>query len=43
MLEELATPGGVTELGLEKLHGEKAFEAWREACAAVLARTRRGD
>jgi len=43
MMEELATPGGVTELGLETLHEEKAFAAWRAACAAVLARARRDD
>jgi pyrroline-5-carboxylate reductase len=43
MMEELATPGGVTELGLETLREEKSYEAWRAACAAVLARARRDD
>lgn len=40
MLEELATPGGVTALGLERLGERDALAAWREACEAVLARVR---
>lgn len=38
MLEELATPGGVTALGLDVLQDRAALTAWRESCEAVLAR-----
>lgn len=43
IMEELATPGGVTALGLETLAGHAALGAWREACEAVLARFRAGE
>ncbi len=43
ILAELATPGGVTALGLETLGERAALEAWREACAAVLTRFRARD
>lgn len=40
MLESLATPGGITCQGLEKLGERGALSAWSEACEAVLARVR---
>ena len=38
MIKTLATPGGITELGLSGLREAAAFEPWHEACDAVLAR-----
>ena len=40
ILEELATPGGVTTLGLDVLQDRAALKAWRESCEAVLSRFR---
>ena len=40
MLEELATPGGITELGLKDLESARALEAWPAAAEKVLARLR---
>jgi pyrroline-5-carboxylate reductase len=40
MLEELATPGGITELGLRDLESARALEAWPAAAEKVLARLR---
>lgn len=37
-LEEAATPGGVTALGLERLRAENAFDAWGNACELVVQR-----
>ncbi len=36
LLEELCTPGGITELGLQTLRDVRAFEYWQRACQAVL-------
>jgi pyrroline-5-carboxylate reductase len=36
MLEELVTPGGITERGLQVLSARSVPAAWEEACAAVL-------
>lgn len=38
MLKDLATPGGITELGLAILEQKGQPEAWSSACEAVLAR-----
>ena len=38
MIGTLATPGGITELGLHHLHEAGALAPWSSACAAVLAR-----
>ncbi|MDH3466934.1 MAG: NAD(P)-binding domain-containing protein, partial [Gammaproteobacteria bacterium] len=38
MVEELRTPGGLTEHGLQYLDEREALTAWSDACAAVLAR-----
>ncbi|MEM7221536.1 MAG: pyrroline-5-carboxylate reductase dimerization domain-containing protein [Pseudomonadota bacterium] len=38
MIKTLATPGGITELGLRHLRETSAFGPWNEACDAVLAR-----
>ena len=40
MLEALATPGGLTRLGLGVMEERGALEAWSAACDAVLARIR---
>lgn len=40
MIETLATPGGITALGLEVLDDRGAWAAWRAALAAALARIR---
>lgn len=42
ILLSLATPGGITELGLKHLEDRKALTPWHEACAAVLEKTRGG-
>ncbi|MFB2550477.1 pyrroline-5-carboxylate reductase family protein [Ensifer soli] len=36
LLEELVTPGGITERGLDVLRGRDVPQAWTEACAAVI-------
>ncbi|MDH3450877.1 MAG: NAD(P)-binding domain-containing protein [Gammaproteobacteria bacterium] len=36
LLEELCTPGGITELGLQTLQDVRAFEYWERASQAVL-------
>ena len=36
MLRTLATPGGITELGLNKLKEKKAIVSWNDALGAVL-------
>lgn len=36
MIRDLATPGGITELGLELLGQRGALTAWRDACQASL-------
>lgn len=36
MLEELVTPGGITERGLQVLAARRVPAAWEEACMAVL-------
>jgi len=36
VIESLATPGGITRLGLDLLAERRALEAWGEACEAVL-------
>ena len=38
MVDELRTPGGLTEHGLQYLDERDALKAWPDACAAVLAR-----
>lgn len=38
LLESIATPGGITELGLNRLAEDGVPQAWRVACEAVLAR-----
>jgi pyrroline-5-carboxylate reductase len=40
LVARLATPGGITELGLGMLDAAGAPDAWHEACDAVLARLR---
>ena len=40
LIRTLATPGGITEAGLNTLAARGAGEAWEEACAVVLARLR---
>jgi pyrroline-5-carboxylate reductase len=40
MLEELATPGGITELGLAELSDRDALDAWKAAADKVLERLR---
>jgi pyrroline-5-carboxylate reductase len=42
MLESLATPGGLTELGLDIFRDSKALARWSEACEAVLHRLQQG-
>lgn len=42
MLGSLATPGGLTELGLDIFRDSKALARWSEACEAVLHRLRQG-
>lgn len=42
IVAELATPGGITALGLGRLNERGALEAWRDACEAVFARLRAG-
>ena len=42
IIAELATPGGITALGLGILGDRAALEAWQAACEAVLARFRAG-
>jgi pyrroline-5-carboxylate reductase len=39
---ELATPGGITALGLGVLEDRAALEAWQDACEAVFTRLRAG-
>ncbi|WP_377288277.1 NAD(P)-binding domain-containing protein [Rhizobium sp. SG2393] len=43
LLADLVTPGGITELGLDRLDAAGQPAAWRAACDAVLARLRKGD
>jgi len=38
LLEHLATPGGITELGLKHLERHEVGEAWSGACDAVVDR-----
>jgi pyrroline-5-carboxylate reductase len=38
MLQELVTPGGITERGLQVLSAREVPMAWEEACTAVLAK-----
>lgn len=38
LIEELVTPGGITELGLDVLAREGQPQAWHAACGAVLER-----
>ena len=38
LIESLATPGGITEAGLDHLREAGALDAWEEACDTVLAR-----
>lgn len=40
LLEELVTPGGITEAGLRHLEGKAVPQAWSQACDIVLARLR---
>ena len=40
LLAELATPGGITALGLTRLREAESFADWQQACAAVLAQLR---
>lgn len=40
IISELATPGGITALGLEILEDGAALAAWPDACEAVLDRLR---
>ena len=40
MIATLATPGGITELGLTQLRAADAFAPWQDACDAVLAKLR---
>lgn len=40
LLEELCTPGGITELGLQTLQDVRAFEYWQRASQAVLDQIR---
>ncbi|MGD9147764.1 MAG: pyrroline-5-carboxylate reductase dimerization domain-containing protein [Anaerolineae bacterium] len=43
MLDTLATPGGITELGLDVLRQRHGLEAWAAALDAVLARMQGGQ
>jgi hypothetical protein len=38
LLDSLATPGGVTRLGLGTLRQRRSIEAWTEALDVVLVR-----
>lgn len=38
LVEELATPGGITEAGLDTLRCRDSLADWRAACAAALAK-----
>ncbi len=38
MIRDLATPGGITELGLDLLGQRSALTAWRDACQVSLER-----
>ena len=38
LLDELCTPGGITELGLGVLQDRESMEAWRQAAQVVLER-----
>ena len=40
LVRSLATPGGITELGLKHLDEAGSFDDWRAACDAVLAKLR---
>jgi len=40
LLDALVTPGGITELGLEKLKEQGHPAIWQDACACVLERLR---
>lgn len=42
ILATLATPGGITRLGLDALDERGALAAWSDACEIVLARLREG-
>jgi pyrroline-5-carboxylate reductase len=42
MLDTLATPGGITELGLDVLRQRHGLEAWAAALAVVLDRLQHG-
>ena len=43
LLESLATPGGITRLGLKTLHDRKSLDAWIEASDVVLAHMQKDD
>ncbi len=38
LTDELRTPGGITQHGLEQLGKQDALRAWQDACASVLTR-----
>lgn len=38
LIQSLATPGGITEAGLDHLREAGALDAWEQACDTVLAR-----
>lgn len=41
LTRDVCTPGGITELGLEHLRRNDAFDPWHGACDAVLERLRK--
>ena len=38
LVDELHTPGGITQHGLESLDAHDVVQAWRDACSSVLER-----
>lgn len=42
LVEELCIPGSFTGLGLDKMRAADAFAPWKEACQAVLDKSRSG-
>jgi pyrroline-5-carboxylate reductase len=38
LLDSIATPGGITEAGLNQLRADHVEQSWRDACAMVLRR-----
>jgi len=38
LTNELCTPGGITQHGLESLDAHDALQVWQDACSSVLER-----